>query len=862
MARLRIVHSSATASEKIFDANRLVSQGTQASLSQALKIYTEILYTDSPGHICALLNRALAYIGLGYPELAVTDAYRAAQICHDTRRVHVIKEVLCPRLNTRSQAPSYQPKKMSVWKFEKPWHGSMDVTLGKIVKTVEEYIRLERLHFGAEQGWTIPPDCYIRRPFVHWLQTDLSSLVLGDWDLEPEGFERPLFEGLEIRAVYRMTGALWLCGGGAVSDAIALTSDVMLSNRGRDYWIVASEEMRDFRDLSNAMIEEYLRAESENLDEANRRIKTKITMVNRVVYPWNTHHPSMDDYGTREAIEMLCDNAAPKCIVRHDEATDSKPFALRLVAAENIAASEVVLRESTLLQAVTPCAEYSRCEICSTRTVSTESTTKGQSDRDKSRTHSICPSPICEAAKSPITATSDTMGQATASPLFTEPNASSGSNTEHQAKPTPVSGISRLGESIGDSISEDREASRDDDIRSTIEDSYDHDQCGDEDTSKTPDLSDGSGSTESTEVMESAYDVLPGLERSLAPSRSLSPHSQYDERDLNGCPACRMVTYCSALCAIVSDEVHETMCNDRIPGILEARLNFALRLLTNGVMPVGNHPKATYLQLKLFLKTISLSETRLQHPLDLDEIKVLNGGLFKAPELAAFSGDDSSDDEDNKEEEPPNCQVKALPWSFDNNVVMPMRLLKEMGFDAWENLDKLDGWVVNTILAKIDHSMRITKGFKQVKIYDSEGNLRSESVAGDTNRDEDVWIGTVHPVFSLVPTIDLSKGGMANISVTDIVEIECRAGSEEVAGRTLGQASGGDVKMEDIGDNQGSQVSISAEHAILRSVDAEELTPLSSGSGRSFNSCVGHVGTMSLAEDLSTTPEGSKMDLD
>lgn len=40
--------------------------------------YTRVLYKTSPGYICAFLNRSFAYISLGYPELAVVDAYRAA----------------------------------------------------------------------------------------------------------------------------------------------------------------------------------------------------------------------------------------------------------------------------------------------------------------------------------------------------------------------------------------------------------------------------------------------------------------------------------------------------------------------------------------------------------------------------------------------------------------------------------------------------------------------------------------------------------------------------------------------------------------------------------------------------------------
>ena len=45
--------------------------------TKAIDRYSEVLYKLSPGHICALLNRSMAYLESGYGELAVMDAYRA-----------------------------------------------------------------------------------------------------------------------------------------------------------------------------------------------------------------------------------------------------------------------------------------------------------------------------------------------------------------------------------------------------------------------------------------------------------------------------------------------------------------------------------------------------------------------------------------------------------------------------------------------------------------------------------------------------------------------------------------------------------------------------------------------------------------
>ena len=44
----------------------------------AIKYYTKVLYDLSPGDVCALLNRSIAYVCEKHSELAVTDAYRAS----------------------------------------------------------------------------------------------------------------------------------------------------------------------------------------------------------------------------------------------------------------------------------------------------------------------------------------------------------------------------------------------------------------------------------------------------------------------------------------------------------------------------------------------------------------------------------------------------------------------------------------------------------------------------------------------------------------------------------------------------------------------------------------------------------------
>ena len=67
-------------------ANIALTSGYPA---EAISHYNEVLYNLSPGHVCALLNRSMAYIESGYYELAVVDAYRASIAAGELRMVRL-----------------------------------------------------------------------------------------------------------------------------------------------------------------------------------------------------------------------------------------------------------------------------------------------------------------------------------------------------------------------------------------------------------------------------------------------------------------------------------------------------------------------------------------------------------------------------------------------------------------------------------------------------------------------------------------------------------------------------------------------------------------------------------------------------
>lgn len=81
---LRVFHAPEGFCDVMFRANLALLQG---NAGEAIQKYTEVLYKLSPGHVCALLNRSMAYVEWEYYELAVVDAYRACVAVNELRKV-------------------------------------------------------------------------------------------------------------------------------------------------------------------------------------------------------------------------------------------------------------------------------------------------------------------------------------------------------------------------------------------------------------------------------------------------------------------------------------------------------------------------------------------------------------------------------------------------------------------------------------------------------------------------------------------------------------------------------------------------------------------------------------------------------
>lgn len=95
--------------------------------------------------------------------------------------------------------------------------------------------------------------------------------------------------------------------------------------------------------------------------------------------------------------------------------------------------------------------------------------------------------------------------------------------------------------------------------------------------------------------------------------------------------------------------------------------------------------KADYLYLLLLGRAVAMAATQEKHPLDLPEVKYIWGDFH---DYNPANPTQVSDEE------------KSLPFSFQLNILQPMRIIEEMTLDPYVTLPTYDTWVLNTLYAK------------------------------------------------------------------------------------------------------------------------------------------------------------------
>ena len=794
MARstLRLIHSRDSTDDLLFRANAHLA-GHEPD--KALPLYTKVLYETSPGHVCAFLNRSLAYIALGYPELASMDAFRAAVSADATRPTTSIMA------DTRLRA-------------------------------IAKYFRAETLHKGSGAVWTTPPECYVG---PGWLQSPLASIVIGK-DVAPDiKIRDPICNELEIRALYRLVGALRECGGGAVREALDILSDVY-----KKYTLTPMEK-HWFDDLGNQILDEIAimletdksphNSQGELKSRYWKDLEAKTTMVTREVYPWNKHESDyLDDHAFGQ-LQEYTDLIAKPCIAEYFQSSADEAPTVGLVAARDIYPGEVVLTESSILHVATESMAWSDNYFC-----------------DGCGAALLLPNDYLDG-------------------IYSRPR-----------------GWSPLAASFAS--------------QST------HKNTSDEDNGSETDV------PVFSQQQQKDPDSFPSPPRPPTPPKppTIPPHrARRDEADFRLCPSCGEVAFCTDECAVQSSAFHNPLCTTWTESDLREAYRIK-RAWTSTVdlsdPDITNHPKKHCIHDLLFVRLIAIAIETNTHPLDLNEVRYLNGGLWPRPihppppppdqdlytpqpqsSVHPYPADPSNPSNPSyTSPTPPSLPPqptenrKSLPWSFESHVLRPLRYFARIGIDTdlmFNELAKYDGWVILTLYAKIERSVRVERGGVRSKpgrwkrydwggdvvgVGEGEGKKKGEGVMGqgegegeekrermmrqgegegrgegqkqgegegegegeeemqgdgdgerkididDREKDlrstglrgagNEVWIGSLHTVLSMIGFANEERGERPNVRIREGAKVECVAFSTTSTSTTSTDSVDGGAETE------------------------------------------------------------------
>ena len=611
---LHLIHSHNSTEDLLCRANALLGDRDPA---QALVLYTKVLYGNGPGHVCALLNRALAYIWLDLPELAVADAYRAGIVANQMRNVSNGIS------NTR-------------------------------YRSIGRYLRTERLHVKQMSVWTTDGPVCIGQG---WLQSPLAKIVIGsDGPLPTNAIDDEnranICRGLEVKAIFRMCAALNSCGGGALTDALALISDALSTCKLLPRERETLDELGDdiLRHIEGRMKFESLRAmdetshpEPESLKAApseclSDHMKSKIAMVSREVYHWDGWEPDYtkpdDIKGLQAHVDGLTAGGV-RCIGRVKEGRDTW---VELRANKDFYPGDRILEERSVYNVTNsdPQSCFEASPEDDTDNYFCESCAAGISlPKEFHNVIKYCVERKIYWAKS----------------FWHKPKYCFTSALDDLENPAVV----------------------------------------------------GTEQVEKASVMSQLSSILNS---SQMPDFSFQGYNY-------------IAPYCSAECRTLLPfslrQLHP-------PGEHDVR-RFTW---SNTALPAPNpslpppHPLSYHanpitqgLHALLLLRHFAIAFDAQQHPLSLPSFRYLRGRFH-----SRFS---------------PVTEIstRTLPWSFTANVVRPIYYLhayhESKGNDPFRFLAHMDGWVINTALAKIEYNTRIQQGAKFRKHYSEYGQVVSVS---------------------------------------------------------------------------------------------------------------------------------------
>lgn len=591
---------------------------------------------------------------------------------------------------------------------------------------------------------------------------------------------RSVVEDLRLKAYYRMVLALFKCGGGAMRTAL----DVICNAMEEEF--MTEEDKEEFSQLELVIfqhIQELCTKESKIRELATERrsvpamngllntgnggsdgfqtvpdrqdfedcgiqamMACRNTMIPREVYPW--------DKFTLTAGSSSCDDKVIKAEIQKDTevckvslelSTDNRSPGIALLANDDIRIGTSILNDTSPFYVTSQ--NYEKvdetifCEVCGTQLIASEK----YSGSPASDTLRLLKSSSFSTASS-TSSSGDSKGYVKVSPLTVQSpsvieQGRFSENTKTMApEDSPMDQLPKTPESLtGD---------------------FQHVKIG----SITPEFS---------------------SPHSANPTDPVFPRTSEECRT---CYRCAEALYCGDGCYILSSELSHTKICDLTPAIPDLiRYN-----LYGREFPGIPDLKERKLQSLMLLKLLTYLSNSPKNPLltpwvrwklngELDnprQIPTGRGPAFDStpPETSdlflhfgtAF-GEHSKDANDSGRRHAP----ALIHWSFQANVVFPLHALRSIGgLSLATDVNRFDGWTLNTLIAKIDGSMAVTRHIRRYKTYVGrtmsscglygDSKVKDNSLAGDS-----VWVGSLHPTCSLIPIADPAKGQVPNVTIVE-----------------------------------------------------------------------------------------------
>ncbi|KAL7779352.1 hypothetical protein CFE70_008855 [Pyrenophora teres f. teres 0-1] len=145
------------------------------------------------------------------------------------------------------------------------------------------------------------------------------------------------------------------------------------------------------------------------------------------------------------------------------------------------------------------------------------------------------------------------------------------------------------------------------------------------------------------------------------------------------CEECDEIFFCSEECHdLAQDHYHPSICGVN---------------LDQGKVPARE--AADYLYTLLLFRALALAETQDLHPLELKEVRYIWGD-YHGKDLGVAWQPGTSDHPSN----PFGHIPQTLPFSFKNNILMPLHVLEKMDVNIFTQSHRYDTWIFNTLYAK------------------------------------------------------------------------------------------------------------------------------------------------------------------